>query len=117
VHVTGSVDPIGRIFCTDVRPATSGDRWDYEILLDTRSGPDDPGKEDKLWINGLRRHPTMKGLWEARVVGDAAEQLLRLSTDAAPSAMPTAKAREAASAAHERQLFPDGIPADGPPPG
>jgi hypothetical protein len=108
-RVAGEVVAAGRIFCSDARPSPNGEGWEYEILVDPRGSTDEAAETQSHWVIGLRSHPTNRGLWEAPIRSNGRERMVRLATDAAPAAMPTPAMREAATAAHERRLFPKGI--------
>ncbi|MBU1866569.1 MAG: hypothetical protein KKE89_09155 [Actinobacteria bacterium] len=105
----GRVESTGRLFCSDVRPSPGNGGWDYEILIDARSGRGETAEELRVWVGALTMHSTARGLWEAPVRSDHGEMLLRLTPGAVDGGAAGPALRKAVTIAHEHELFPEGI--------
>jgi hypothetical protein len=103
------MESTGRILCSDARRSSNGDDWEYELLIDTRRSARQTGEEHRVWVKELAPHPSVDALWESPIIGDGAEQLLRLNADPNATDGPTPDMRSAVTQIHEPVLFPGGL--------
>jgi hypothetical protein len=106
----GVVVSTGRLFCSDARWDDEAGEWRHEVLIDSRLSDIPIAEPVRVWVNSVRPHDSVKGLWEARVASDAGENLLlRVNTALRGTMRPTRRMRSAVTKAYESTLFPSGL--------